>query len=273
MRYDSLKKSLCRHQFVVLLLPLFLLGCMTNPAQPDGPDVRGQWRDSFVKKLSGSVTPLRVAIVETDIEVVLHRVVDDPQWLMLEQHKISRAIDAALHAAVRSAGLRVRSSTAAEDHLKVSLATSHSSPKSTGTLSELRFQASRLIDNHARLAALGESGEFPSLGRQVLRLSEPLNADLVLVSRYRGWRKTAGQWRKERVSSSLLSIASLGSRRAQPVKQFGELEMLLFDGVNGDLLWRGYITGAPNSVVSAIVEAFTGCGHVDCSRLFEGQAN
>lgn len=252
-----------------MLSPLVLCGCMATPStlstgQLPEPDVRGQWHESAVDRLSDQQEALHIAVVETDVEIVLHRVVDDPRWLLSEQQKVGEAINHGLNTAIDDLGLFLTSNQT-ESHQLNLVQKKHSRPKAMIVdATELRFQASRLIDNHAQLAGIRDRGEFPSLGRAVLRLSTPLEADLILVSRYRGWRKTRGQWRKEKMSSSLFSLASLGYQNSQPLKEFGELEMLLLDGVNGNVLWRGHISGVPDAVVQAIPSAFNGCWQSSC---------
>lgn len=252
---------------VMALSLLALAGCMANPSRyidgaPDKPEVRGQWSDSAVTALSGS--RLRIANFQADVEVVLHRVADDPQWLLSEQRRISRDITHRLNTAVVDLGLTLIPLSPETDSVTSDRSVRRATALTAKEAAETRFQASRLMDTHARLASIGDNVHWPALGNRVLPLSEPLNADLILVSRYRGWKKTDGQWRKERVSSTLSSFASLGLRQARSQKEFGELEMLLLNGVNGELVWRGYIAGVPDAVIQSIPSAIAGCWKSDC---------
>jgi len=181
----------------------------------------------------------RLAITEPLVDVVLHRVVDDPRNMMAEERRLQLEIETAIRTALDQPTRAVNPSLERSD-------------TRVATVRKNRFTSARLLNNYRILTARQRDTAPLNLGTDVAEFANELNADKLLLSRYRGWRKTSAQWRKERTSAALHTVATLGRQRTRGYPQFGELELLLLDGKSGQVAWRGILRGDPQSVLESI---------------------
>ena len=128
--------------------------------------------DQTITRLAGIE---RVLIADTDIALVQQRFADDPRPLLEQQHAIAGKIRMQLISMVRTMG-------------KATVL------PSSGNQLETRFITGQLLDTYALLSVHYPRHRLPNLGVSVNRISEPLSADAILLSRYRSWSKTDAQW-------------------------------------------------------------------------------
>ena len=165
-----------------------------------------------------------VAVLEPVVEMVLYDLSRDSLLLVDEQQRMSAQMTRSARAGIEQAGFTLSSNPGAI-----------AAPDS-------RFASRRLIENTIRQLR-SESDSESAIGSYVNQIADPLKADAVLVSRYRGWRKTAGQQRKDQTSAALLGTITLGVRTASAEPDSGYLEMALIDGSSGEILWTAIASG------------------------------
>lgn len=111
------------------------------------------------------------------------------------------------------------------------------------------FLTRRVIGNYQQLMALRNFSDdpLPSLGPMVNRLSAPENSELLLISRYSGTQKSPAQQHKDKFTTTMRALVSLGTSqyRVSPA-HYGELEVALIDGVSGQVIWSGFTPGQPS---------------------------
>ncbi len=217
MRPGTLNRSMLRR----LLLPLVLaslVGCAsTNPNTSTIHYLTGH-DDAYLSHVT------TVAVLEPVVEMVLHDLSRDSLLLIDEQQRMSAAMTRSARLGVERAGL-----TLAE-------------PGNVIPASASRFATRRLIAN-TMTQLRSDSENEGAIGAYVNEVAAPLEADAVLVSRYRGWRKSAGQQRKDQTSAALLGTITLGVRTANTEPDSGYLEMALIDGHSGEILWTAIASG------------------------------
>lgn len=185
------------------------------------------------------VTGAGIAVTQPLVDVVLHRVVDDPRIMVNEQRRLQAEIETAIRQSLEKQALPVNARPV-------------QSARRLAAIRQHRFESARLLDNHAILRAREPDQKTVELGTDAAEFATRLHADKLLLSRYRGWRKTSAQWRKEKASSALQTMATFGTQRTRGYPQFGELEMLLLDGKSGRVIWRGAVRGDPAQVLQSI---------------------
>lgn len=178
--------------------------------------------DQTITRLAGIE---RVLIADTDVTLLQQRFADDPRPLLEQQTVIAGKIRQQLISMVRTMG-------------------KETVVPSSGSQLETRFITGQLLDTHALLSVHYPQNRLPNLGVSVNRISEPLSAEAILLSRYRSWSKTDAQWLKDRTAALLRTIASFGLRRPEVLRSQSELEIVLIDGIDGQVLWRMQLTGS-----------------------------
>jgi hypothetical protein len=127
---------------------------------------------------------------------------------------------------------------------------------------EFNFQLEQLKGAYAQIAKelyaqpmvqVDESSKFKvGVGPLANPFASLSGADALMLARYQGFDKSDGLVTKEIVASALL--AALTGSYYVPVKNGGQIELSLIDGVSGEILWSN-ASGGPLGAYASLVSA------------------
>jgi hypothetical protein len=120
---------------------------------------------------------------------------------------------------------------------------------------ELRFEASAV--QQAFEQALGEMFASPTLfkskalnyqrtlGPEINRFADFVDAEALVFARYSGFRKSGGEVTRDVLFTVLLAVATLGAViPVPPPSTGGTLQVCVVDGATGDVLWANQMAAA-----------------------------
>lgn len=100
-----------------------------------------------------------------------------------------------------------------------------------------------------------ESTKFKvSIGPVANTFSAASGADALILMRYSGFDKSTGQMAKDIFVSALIAALLRSNTAATPAKGAGTVEVVLIDGVSGDILWTN-IQGSTTSPYDVMLSA------------------
>ncbi len=170
----------------------------------------------------------RVLVLQPVVDYKYRSFSNDPASLPLERRLLRASIYTALSQQIRLRG-----------HFVVS----HPTPK---VMPAVNFLTRRLLGNYVQLMNQREYSvdPLPVLGPSVNQLTSPLQGDLLLISRFRGVKKSPGKQRKDKLVAAMRSLVTFGQQTLEVLpSQHGELEAAMLDGVDGQVIWSGRVQG------------------------------
>ena len=133
-----------------------------------------------------------------------------------------------------------------------------------------RFASQRITSTSIRLLNKKSSiAQVPPLTGLVKNLDTASDANglLVMAGSYIGHNKSGGQLLKERVSSSMRYMSSLGRKQLRrPVSGFGKLFVVVLEGGTGRVLWFSDAEASPDSVDQVLAAVLSQLEQVDKGR-------
>ncbi len=192
----------------------------------------------------------RVAIVPPQVDATLIVFKGTNEAIPEEVAKVSGTLPELLKRSLESRGF-----TVAPPVVEESL-----DPELRSMLTQLRQTTSQVNADMYKTVAMSTSEAMKyraSVGPQVADLASALDADALLLVGYSEFHKSGGQTAQDVTLAVLLAVATLGNAIVLPPKYGATLQVMLVDGVTGEMLWSN-ITGRTEFVESAIDPLTTG---------------
>lgn len=176
----------------------------------------------------------RVAIVPPQVEATLIVFKGTNESLPEEIAKVSASLPELLRQ-----NLAARGFTVAPPVVEESL-----DPELRSMLNQLRQTTNQVSADMYKTVAMSTSDALKyraSVGPQVADLASALDADALLLVGYSEFHKSGGQTARDITFAVLLAAATLGNVIVLPPKYGATLQVMLVDGVTGEMLWSNII--------------------------------
>jgi hypothetical protein len=186
-----------------------------------------------------------VAVIPPEVTVRLITFTGEDQPIPELERQVREKLPALVAAELASRGFAVPHATSIESRL--------------GEVPALRFQTTQLQQNFAQaeaemfrtaqMATAQAENYRRSLGAQVARVSDPLEADALVLVRVQGFQKSGGEIAKDMAKSIVVGVLT-GYVAVQPTSGT-TMSVAFVDGRSGDVLWAN-AAGMPSDPSGAL---------------------